>query len=156
MDRVVAHRCYPHKHYKWTHAVFFWILTAALNNAWVIWCSVHSSKETFDEFITNFIGELRKEGGKTMRHELVSCSPESGKCSRCQENDKLSSTTLRCTGCRQWLHESCYQSMRRHKVKTKRVNTKEESIKKKKDKKEEKEKLKKERVERKNKRKREN
>ena len=60
MDRTVAHRKYPHKHLKWTHAVFFWLLTATLNNCWIIYCMCNNSKEDFD----TFLDDKRIKGGR--------------------------------------------------------------------------------------------
>ncbi len=108
-DRNAVFAAYPHKHQKWTHATFFWLLKVSIANAWLIWLLLHDDESDILKFTEQLVHEmLNWSAGITDLHDLI---PQDDKrdCSVCEKKKKTSKTTLKCTGCGTFMHQRCFE-----------------------------------------------
>lgn len=112
---------YPHKHLKWTHAIFFWLLKVSISNAWLIWRHKRrrsEEDEPLDVFTEELVREMKNEGLNLVPEPILCCLPKTLNCSLCYHNTgKKSRTVFFCGHCDRAMHEQCFHQ---HEMKVKR------------------------------------
>jgi hypothetical protein len=109
---------FPHKHQKWTRALFHSFLKITAVNAWLLWKELNNVNIKQKDFLLELVVQMRNEinslapqlsNPRIQTFHLIQRSPTRGNCKFCLiTKKKRSSTPFICCTCNVSLHVECF------------------------------------------------